>query len=191
MTNTRRARERAQRHQLIITTARRIAEAEGWEAVTTRRLADEIEYSQPVLYGHFADKNAIVDAVALEGIGELAEVMRSARLAAGDEPRAALAAVATAYLEFAEHNPATFDAMFELATGLTFGDGAPEVLRNAFAELSAVFTPLAGDRDAETFTEIGWAALHGLVSLQQRGRLRPGLAPQRFAILIDQLTARP
>jgi hypothetical protein len=34
---------------LIITTARKLAEAEGWDAVTTRRLSSQIEYSQPVL----------------------------------------------------------------------------------------------------------------------------------------------
>jgi Bacterial regulatory proteins, tetR family len=37
---------------LIITTARKLAEAEGWDAVTTRRLSSQIEYSQPVLYKH-------------------------------------------------------------------------------------------------------------------------------------------
>src|SRR6478672_1548091 len=50
----RRERELAQRRQLIIESARELAEAEGWSAVTTRRLADKIEYSQPVLYQHFA-----------------------------------------------------------------------------------------------------------------------------------------
>ena len=41
---TRRERERQQREQLIVTTARELAEAEGWDAVTTRRLAERIEY---------------------------------------------------------------------------------------------------------------------------------------------------
>jgi AcrR family transcriptional regulator len=49
----RRERDRAARRRLIITTARKLAEAEGWDAVTTRRLSTEIEYSQPVLYKHF------------------------------------------------------------------------------------------------------------------------------------------
>ena len=48
-TTERRERERAQRHQLIITAARELAEADGWEAVATRRLAERVEYSQPVL----------------------------------------------------------------------------------------------------------------------------------------------
>src|SRR5436309_13686262 len=107
----RRARERQQRERLIVTTARELAEAEGWAAVTTRRLAEAIEYSQPVLYSHFAGKNEIMAAVAVQGFAELAELLAAARRRADDE----LAAVAKAYLDFARRNPAIYDAMFTLA----------------------------------------------------------------------------
>ena len=60
----RKERDRAQREKLIITAARELAEAEGWDAVTTRRLAERVEYSQPVLYSHFKGKDAITTAVA-------------------------------------------------------------------------------------------------------------------------------
>src|SRR4051812_34094346 len=95
----RRERERAERERLIIDAARELAEAEGWDAVTTRRLAEQIEYSQPVLYSHFKGKDAIMAAVALEGFAELAAELRAARTGAAD-PRAALAAVAAAYALF-------------------------------------------------------------------------------------------
>ena len=61
--------ERAQRRQVIVNAAGELAESEGWEAVTTRRLAGHIEYSQPVLYSHFEGKHAIVSAVASRGLG--------------------------------------------------------------------------------------------------------------------------
>ena len=115
----RRQRDRAHRRQAIITAARQMAEAEGWDAVTTRRLADRIEYSQPVLYSHFEGKDAIVSAVALEGFGELAAVLHDARERAGS-PRAEPRAVASAYLEFARANPALYEAMFTLSIDLTF-----------------------------------------------------------------------
>ena len=76
----RRERDRRLRHELIVRTARDLAEAEGWDAVTTRRLADRVEYSQPVLYSHFENKDAIVRAVAIEGFADLAAQLRSARL---------------------------------------------------------------------------------------------------------------
>ncbi|MDA8370781.1 MAG: TetR/AcrR family transcriptional regulator [Nocardiopsaceae bacterium] len=185
----RRERERAQRHQLIVTAAREMAEAEGWGAVTTRRLAERIEYSQPVLYSHFAGKNAIVAAVALEGFTELAAAMREGRAAAAD-PEQALAAATRAYTEFADGNPALYDAMFVLATDLPFGSpDTPAPLQAAFDELSSALAPLTGGRDLETFTEVVWGAVHGLVTLAREGRLRPGLQEQRLTMLLDQLCA--
>jgi AcrR family transcriptional regulator len=183
----RRERERAQRRQVIINAARELAEAEGWESVTTRRLADCIEYSQPVLYSHFEGKDAIVSAVALEGFGELAAILHTARERAGSpdtEPRA----VASAYLEFARANPALYEAMFTLSIDLTFAQpDTPAPLHAGFAELRKALAPLAGDRDAETFTEVAWSSLHGLATLSQAGRLRPAFYDQRLAMLVDQL----
>src|SRR5688500_8906037 len=74
--HSRREREGSERHQLIIDAAGELAEAEGWDAVTTRKLADKVEYSQPVLYSHFDGKDAIVRAVAIQGCGELARQLR-------------------------------------------------------------------------------------------------------------------
>src|SRR5215831_2932952 len=95
----RRLRERAARRRLITTTARALAEREGWDAVTTRRLSTEIEYSQPVLYKHFASMEDIVEAVALEGFAELAEALSTARGGDGG-PAKALDRVAHAYSSF-------------------------------------------------------------------------------------------
>src|SRR3954452_23501084 len=114
----RRERERTQRERLIVTTARDLAEAEGWDAVTTRRLAEQIEYSQPVLYSHFKGKDAIMAAVAVEGFAELAAELRAARTGAPG-PQAALAAAAGAYAHFAETRPVLYEAMFTNAVDLT------------------------------------------------------------------------
>ncbi len=183
----RRERERAQRRQIIVNAAREVAEAEGWESVTTRRLADRIEYSQPVLYSHFEGKDAIVSAVALEGFGELATILRDAREAA-DSPSAEPRAVASAYLKFARANPALYEAMFTLKVDLTFArSDTPAPLHASFVELREALAPLAGDRDVETLTEVAWSALHGLATLSQAGRLRPAFYDQRLAMLVDQL----
>ena len=115
----RRDRDRARRRQLIVTAARELAETEGWEGVTVRRLAERVEYSQPVLYSHFKDKADIVRAVALEGFGELAAELDSARTAAGS-PAAALRGLAAAYLRFAQTRPAVYDAMFVMPTDIRF-----------------------------------------------------------------------
>jgi AcrR family transcriptional regulator len=183
----RKERERAHRRQVIVNAARELAEAEGWESVTTRRLADCIEYSQPVLYSHFEGKDAIVSAVALEGFGELAAALQNARKTAGS-PDAEPRAVASAYMEFARANPALYEAMFTLRADLTFAQSdTPAPLHASFVELREALAPLAGDRDVETFTEVAWSTLHGLATLSQAGRLRPAFYDLRLAMLVDQL----
>jgi AcrR family transcriptional regulator len=186
----RRERERAARRRLIITTARKLAEAEGWDAVTTRRLSTEIEYSQPVLYKHFTGMEQLADAIAIEGFGELANVTRDARRQA-DTASDALARIAHAYLDFARDNPAVYDAMFARATTLRFAaKDTPAALTAAFAELREA-VGLVGDRqDADTLTEVLWAALHGLVTLGRSGRLRPGFDSERLQLLVNQFTSR-
>jgi AcrR family transcriptional regulator len=183
----RRERERAERHELIIRVARELAEAEGWDSVTTRRLAERIEYSQPVLYSHFKGKDEIVEAVALQGFAELATAMHDARSDTADA-RAALSAVLHAYARFAAENPVLYGAMFARATKLPFGRSeTPASLRVAFGELVAVFGPLAEGRDVETLVEVGWSALHGLIALNRDGRLRAEYQEQRLELLVDAL----
>src|ERR1700709_1082693 len=104
----RRERERAARRQLIVTTARKLAEAEGWEAVTTRRLSTEIEYSQPVLYKHFSGLDQIAEALAIDGFGELADLLHTAR-ASAETAECSLTPIAHAYLDFARANPALYE----------------------------------------------------------------------------------
>ena len=170
----RRLRDRAARRQLIIATARALAEREGWDAVTTRRLSTEIEYSQPVLYKHFASMEDIVEAVALEGFGELAATLSTARSGAAG-PEETLSRVAHAYSSFAADNPVLYDAMFTRATRLRFGaEDTPIQLRAGFAELREAVANVAGVRDVDTLTEVLWAGLHGLTTLGRSDRLRPG-----------------
>ena len=183
----RRARERQQRERLIVTTARELAEAEGWDAVTTRRLADAIEYSQPVLYSHFSSKDAIVGAVALEGFTQLAATLRDARHAAR-APRPALLALARAYLEFAHTRPALYDAMFTLAALPFAKPDTPSPLHEAFAELRQALAPFTQTRDLDTLAEVVWSALHGLATLSRSDRLRPDHAEQRLALLVRTVT---
>jgi len=185
----RRLRDRAARRRLITTTARALAEREGWEAVTTRRLSAEIEYSQPVLYKHFASMEDIVEAVALEGFAELAETLSAARRGVGG-PEEALRRVAHAYSSFATENPKLYDAMFTRATRLRFGaEDTPVQLSAGFAELREAIASVVGSRDVDTLTEVLWAALHGLTTLERNDRLRPGRETERIELLVAQFYA--
>ena len=185
----RRARDRVARRRLIIGTARKLAEAEGWDAVTTRRLSTEIEYSQPVLYKHFSGMDEIAQSVALDGFVELTDKLRDAK--SGAETSAdALSRVTQAYIDFAQENPALYDAMFTRATSLQFAAiDTPPQLTAAFDELRETVAAVVTQRDTDTFTEVFWAALHGLAALTRSGRLRPGHASDRVEILVSRFCA--
>src|SRR6202012_3027560 len=132
-----RARRTAERRQQILDAARTVAEAEGWAAVTSRRLADAIGYTQPVLYGHFpGGKTEIMRTVALAGFAELAAATRAALGTKTGTP--AGAAVAEVYLDFAAAHPALYEAMFQLPIDARFAqDDAESELRSGFDALGA------------------------------------------------------
>ncbi|MFE6962966.1 TetR/AcrR family transcriptional regulator [Streptomyces sp. NPDC057696] len=184
----RKQRERAERERLIVATARELAEQQGWDAVTTRRLAERIEYSQPVLYSHFRGKREIIGAVALEGATEMAVAVRAAASRA-NSPRERVAALAHAYLDFAARNPAVYDALFQLDGGLAYAqEDTPQPLKDAFAALLESLGEVAGDGvHPGLFTETFWAALHGLATLTRAGRLPPEDTEPRVELLVDRL----
>lgn len=167
-----------------------MAEAHGWDAVTTRRLSTEIEYSQPVLYKHFTGMDQIAEAVAIDGFGELADAIRTARSRSRARTASGtLTRVAQAYLDFARDNPAVYDAMFTRATTLRFAAAdTPPALTAAFTELRQAVGLVAAETDADTLTEVFWAALHGLATLSRAGRLRKGCESERLRLLVDQFT---
>ncbi|MHC2572256.1 TetR/AcrR family transcriptional regulator [Rhizobium leguminosarum] len=181
----RKSRERAGREERIVAAARAVAESEGWDAVTIRRLAKEIEYSQPILYSHFANRDAIVAAVAVEGFKELTTVLQEAAGGANGR-RDALMDVAMAYFAFALSRPALYQAMFILPTQLLFAEAETRSeLRAGFDAIAAAVSPFCAD--VEIVTETFWAALHGLAELERSGRIRPGMRDKRIALVVQAI----
>jgi AcrR family transcriptional regulator len=183
----RKGRQLAERERRIVAAARLIAEREGWNAVTIRRLAEEIEYSQPVLYSHFESRDAIIAAVAVEGFREIKTVLQKATRESTDR-RDALENAAMAYLAFARTHPALYEAMFTLPTSLRFAEAETKSeLKAAFAALAAVVMP--ANTDVEVATETFWAALHGLAKLERSGRIGQSARVERLALIVRGILA--
>ena len=181
----RKLREKQARRANIINAARRIAELEGWPNVTVRRLADEISYSQPVLYAHFGSREGVLAAVATEGFQELGLVLEKAR--EGAKRRNAVESVANSYLKFAASSPALYEAMFSLGLSVAFRDAmTPPEMRFAFSQLLALFGGQSSR--AEVLSEIFWANLHGIAELTRTRRLPPSRQKQRVRALVNLFT---
>jgi AcrR family transcriptional regulator len=62
----RRAKEKEMLRNKILTVTKAIAAKEGWENVSIRKIAFKIQYSLPVIYSHFKDKDEIISIIADE-----------------------------------------------------------------------------------------------------------------------------
>ena len=178
----RKLRDRQARREQIIKAARHIAEIEGWPSVTVRRLSDEISYSQPVLYAHFESREGILNAVAIQGFGEMGAALERARKKV--RRGSTVEAVANAYLEFATSSPALYEVMFSLSLSVRFDDpSTPSELRYAFSQLAELFT---GQGPKSTvLSELLWASLHGIADLTRTKRLPPSRQRERVKTLVE------
>jgi AcrR family transcriptional regulator len=162
----------------IILAAERLLEREGTEeAITLRSVAREAGIAAPSIYGHFADRDAILDAV----LDRAFERLRQHIVAATDpltDPVESLLAGCQAYVDFGMTEPARYKVLFarirsappaaavsldeplwvaRLAAFQTLVDG---IANCAKAGRSASTDPF-GDA-----TQL-WTAMHGAVTLRQ------------------------
>ena len=172
MTTTPRERRYRRREQQILDHARRIAENEGWPAVTTRRLAQEIDHSQPVIYQHFRNREHLIAAIVAQGFVELTALTRQTVAETSDQTLEGLCWV---YLNFAKQHPALYEAMFTRPSQLQFAQvETPGELSEAFFALSEVIAREAEASEPDeltALTEFFWAACHGIASLHLAGRI--------------------
>ena len=141
---------------------------EGSAGLSLRAVARRAGVSPTAPYRHFADRDALISAVAAEGYRELADCLAAAH----PEPRTPddLAAVAIAYVRFALDNPALFRAMFVEPC-----DPANEERVAAVATITAyvgaLVTRVFPEADVEGMATAVWALVHGLAFLYLDGKL--------------------
>ncbi|MFC9328998.1 TetR/AcrR family transcriptional regulator [Kitasatospora sp. NPDC057015] len=81
------------------------------QAVTLRSVAREVGIAAPSIYAHFADRDAILDAVIVESLAQLRETVLAAS-ADHQDPVEALLAGCAAYVEFGTREPARYRLLF-------------------------------------------------------------------------------
>jgi AcrR family transcriptional regulator len=182
------AAQLADRRQSILRQARALAADAGWDAVTMRAVAGRVGLNPPALYEQFpGGKAELLTAVAIEGFGEIADVLEQAATGQ-DEP---LLAIADGYWRFAKDEPALYELMFHHRLELVFAtDDTPPQVRRGFAVLRRAIASRIRDaeaeRDVELVTEAWWASLHGVVSLAFSNRVRRG--PEHARLLVRTVT---
>jgi len=169
--------------------------AEGhFEGFTLREAARRVGVNHRAVYHHFADKRALLVALAIEGWHSLIAAMRDEldRQSEAAPTRERLLAVARAYIAWAVAYP----AQYRVTLGPRLNDDGrfPE-LETAIGDAMAVATgevrrgiergELAG-RDLLQATLSLWGALHGIAELvlERRIRVRRELVPLYAEVLV-------
>lgn len=167
--NARRARERANTHERIIEAALHVLETEGPAALTIRRIAGDVEYSAPVVYQHFANKEALVlELVAYGHRLMLAQVLH-ALLEADVDLR--MRRIASEYVRFAGEHPHLYQVMNAPAID---ADERRRVVQPAIDALEELLNAWSARHDVvladlDEACEIVWGTMHGIASLGHLG----------------------
>jgi AcrR family transcriptional regulator len=98
-------------HAALVKAAAVEIERGGYESLSLRELAESVGVSRTAPYRHFADRRALLAAVALDGFERLTAIYRRA-MGSGKNPRDRLAAAGRGYLRFAAERPQMFRLMF-------------------------------------------------------------------------------
>ena len=157
----------------LLESAERTLAQRGVSELTLRELAREVGVSHAAPRRHFADKRALLAALAMDGFERLGRELDVAMAGAGGSLREQLGAFGLAYVRFATEHAALLELMF---AGKHRDDSLQEASNRAFAgaltlfaEAQATGQVVAGD--PERVGLVALATLHGLASLANNGML--------------------
>ena len=157
----------------------RLLESGDAESLSLRAVAREAGVSATAVYRHFADKAALLRALAREGLDQLAQNQRNAMMHAGGGA-AGLDASGAAYVRFAVARPQLFrmimsniavangDVIDQTAAAPERVSGAMRQLRDAIAALAPAGTSA---EEVRIIAARSWAQVHGLAMLILDGQL--------------------
>jgi len=170
----RKQRQKEEVYDSILVAAWKLVKEDGWQGLSIRKIAEAIEYSIPVIYDHFENKEAILSEFTRQGFSLLNKDLIQAGRKTTD-PVDHLRSVTFAYWNFAFENQEFYQLMYgmgmpgcEKVNEMKELRELTETLRNSIMHLykgSAI-------SENESFTKMKsfWSMLHGLVSIQMMAR---------------------
>lgn len=169
----------------LLAEAERTLREQGIDQLSLRDLARQAGVSHAAPRRHFADRQALLDALAEAGFLRLGDELRAAIGTAGDDYKMRLRAAATAYIRFATQDAALLELMYVVKRGQHTG-----ALDDAFDRLFTTFDDLirqgqrAGELqpgDPDRVRLLLLAAIQGIAALVTSGSVNTGQADELIA----------
>jgi len=153
----------------ILDAAHEIVKDEGWQALSMRKIADKIEYTAPIIYEYYANKEAILLELTKKGFMLLACRMKEAKnnhTELGDQ----IEAMWLAYWDFAFEQKEYYQLMFGVEVNccmmdeiLPAGTTPYDIAAAPIAEMMGITDP--DDERVCTKYYTYWSIVHGLISI--------------------------
>ena len=157
-----------------------------------RALARDLGVSATALYRHFPNKDALLDALALEGLNRLGRNQAKAAEAAGGG-RAGFAEVGVTYVEWAVRHPALLRLIYARVGKVDLEIDDPSAMGEAFRQLrKGIAATMPGDltpRQRAVATLHAWSLVHGLAMLILDGQVDSDPEMVRKVVLMTNFSA--
>ena len=166
----RKERQRKEVRDSILDSAWQLVNEEGWQNLSIRKIADAIEYSVPVVYDHFENKEAILSVFNRRGFQLLGDKLKAAKELHGT-PEKQLEAIAFAYWDFAFEHKEYYQLMYGLGMpGCESLNNVPELqafIGVIFMTIDDILKKGDGYSADHTWLKVHsfWSMIHGLVSI--------------------------
>lgn len=171
------SRQKEETRSNILKAAREIVKDEGWQGLSMRKIADKIEYTAPIIYEYFANKEAILQELTCKGFRILTKDLEAAKQISND-PAEQLENMWLAYWNFALENKEMYQLMYGVemtccAQRNTDTDAPYVLITNVIAEIMGDKDPIPEVIKQKYFTF--FSVIHGLISINIVGN---GLSDQ-------------
>jgi AcrR family transcriptional regulator len=153
----------------ILEASLEIVKEDGWQALSMRKIADKIEYTAPIIYEYFANKEGILLELTRKGNGILLQDLKDA-CSKFENAAGQLEAMWIAYWDFAFKHTQLYQLMFgvdmsccELTKSLPEAEAARKLLWSKISELMDTEHPAEEIVCRKYYTF--WSIIHGLISI--------------------------
>ena len=147
----------------ILKSALLIAQRDGWQQVTTRRITNEFGYTTSAIYHYLGGKADLLTELQRQGFAQLKMQIQLAADQFSGNPPAQLWAVSEAFWQFAHQNRALYELLFGLAPVSCKGLSGEE-MRQAGAKIQQILGELSGGNPGSLFMN-WWALASGFVAI--------------------------
>jgi AcrR family transcriptional regulator len=151
----------------ILEAAYAIVQEVGWQGLSMRKIADKIEYTAPIIYEYFSNKEAIIEELTAKGFIKLTKELEKAK-AKFEKPEEQLEAMWMAYWNFAFTDTVMYQVMYGVQMSCctlqcSASQSPYKLISDTIAEIMKNSNPTLDVIKQKYFTF--FSVIHGLISI--------------------------